>query len=242
MTRLLMSLLGLACSAACAGRVPPDSNCEWPHETAIALDLTKPAQQRHLSDDAQVAEDRAIRYADFHSGPRSGHFAGFDEYGRTRGQCMATLFQMIANSHGVSQEQVRASLEYRRTSLDLAVILSFAVLYGLAASAMAQRLRRRFPFDEGWMAGAVTTAIASAVVSLGGVMVGEIWSTTLEEIRIGNGHLSYRVARIPWTQHRLSFFAGGVVLFWLIAWLQHRATARQAPNSAMRELNPNQIT
>jgi hypothetical protein len=155
---------------------------------------------------------------------------------------MAALFQTIANSHGVTQEQVRESLEYRRTSLDLAVILSFAVVYSLAASGMARRLRRRFPFDEGWIAGTVVTAIASAVVSLGGVMVGEIWSTTVEEIRIGNGHLSYRVARIPWTQHRLSLFAGGVVLFWLIAGLQQRATARQVPGGTVRELNPNQIT
>lgn len=237
-----MSLLLIMCSAACTRRVPPDSNCEWPNETAISLELTNPAQQRHLSDDAQVAEDRAIRYADSHGGPRSGHFAGFDEYGRTREQCMAALFQVIANNHGVTQEQVRKSLEYRRTSLDLAVILSFAVLYGFAASGMARRLRRRFLFDEGWIAGTAVTAIASAVVSLGGVMVGEIWSTTVEGIRIGNGHLSYRVARIPWTQHRLSLFAGGVVLFWLIAGLQQRATAHQTPCSAMRGLTPNQIT
>jgi len=118
-------------SAACNRRVSPNSNCEWPHETAIALDLTKPAQRRHVSDDAGVAEDLAIRYADSHSGPRSGHFAGLEEYARTREQCRAALFQAIADNHGVTQERVRESLEDRRTSFDLAVILSFAVLYGL---------------------------------------------------------------------------------------------------------------
>jgi hypothetical protein len=237
MTQLPMSLLLLACSAACTRRVPPDSNCEWPHETATSIDLTNPAQQRHLSDDAQVAEDRAIRYADSHSGPRSGHFAGFDKYARAREQCMAALFQVIAKNHGVTQEQVRESLKYRRTSLDLGVLLSFAVLYGFAASGFSRRVWRRFPFDEGWVAGAVATVIASAIVSLGGVMVGEIWSTTLEEMRIGNGHLSYRVARIPWNQHRLSLFVCGVVLFWLIAGFQYRTAARQVPGNAGRELN-----
>ena len=201
--------------------------------------MTKPAQQRHLNDDAQIAEDIAIRYADAHTGPRSGHFAGFDQYALTREQCRAALDQVIADDHGVSPEQVRESLAYRRPSFDLAVILSFAVLYGLAASAMARRLRRRFPFDEGWMAGAVTTAIASAVASLGGLMAGEIWSTTLEEIRIGNGHLSYRVARIPWTQHRLSIFAGGVVLFWLIAAIQYRTPLQR---HARAESESNNLT
>lgn len=236
MTRLPMSLLLLVCSAACAQRLPPDSNCEWPHETAISIDLTKPAQQRHPSDDAQVAEDLAIRYADSHTGPRSGHFAGFDEYGRTREQCMAALFQVIANNHGVTQEQVRKSLEYRRTSLDLAVILSFAVFYSFVASSMARRLWRRLPPNEGWIAGTMVTLVTSALVSMAGVGVGEIWSTIAETFRVGSGHLSYRTNRIPWTQHRLGLFVCGIVLFWLMAGIQRRATARHVPGRANRTI------
>ncbi len=176
MKSLLPMLMALVCFPASARGDRPNSNCEWPGETAVSLDLSKSGQQQHLADDAQGAEDLAIRYADSHSGPRSGHFAGFDEYRRTREQCMAALFAVIANTHGVTREQVRESLAHRRTS----------------------------------------------VVSLGGVLLGEIWSFTAENFRVGNGHLSYRVNRIPWTQHRLGLFAGGVVLFWLLAWLHHR--------------------
>jgi hypothetical protein len=134
MSLLLLSLVG------CNRRDPRNSNCEWPQEVATSLDLSKPRQQRHLGDDAQIAEDLAIRYADLHSGPRSGHFAGFAEYGQTRQQCMAALFEMIGKNHGVTTEQVRESLLHRRISLDLAVIVSFALFYGFAANGIARRV------------------------------------------------------------------------------------------------------
>ena len=229
MKRLLpMSLLVLVCFPGCARRDRPNSNCEWPHETAISLDLNKPADQRHLSEDALLAEDLAIRYADSHKGPRSGHFAGLAEYRRTRDQCMVALFEVIGNTHGVTQEQVRQALVYRRTSLDLAVILSFAVLYSFAASGVARRIWRRFPPEEEWMVGALASLLTSAVVSTVGVLLGEVWSLAAETFRIGSSHLSYRVNRIPWTQHRLSLFVGGVVLFWLVAALHYRAGVRGA--------------
>jgi len=224
MARLLaISLLVLVCIPGCARRDRPDSNCEWPHETAIALDLSKERQLRHLNDDAQAAEDLAIRYADAHNGRRSGNFVGLKEYARARDKCMAALFQAIGNNHAVTQTQVRESLAHRRTSLDLAVILSFAVLYGAGASSMARQIWRRFPPDEGRIVGAMITLIASAVVSLAGVLLGEIWSLAIETFRVGNGHLSYRVDRVPWVQHRLGLFVGGVVLFWLVAGFRYRA-------------------
>lgn len=140
---------------------------------------------------------------------------------------MASLFHVIANDHGVTQQQVRESLVRRRASWDLAVILSFAVLYGFVASGMTRRLWRRFPPDEGWFAGAVVTIVTSALVSMAGVLVGEIWSTMAETFRVGNGHLSFRTDRIPWTQHRFGLFVCGVVFFWLIAGLHYREGVRR---------------
>jgi len=232
MTRLIVSLLLLGCFSGCRRRVSANENCEWPQESAAALDLSKPAQRQHLSDDAQFAEDLAIRYADSHRGPNSGHFTDFEEYRRSRQQCMAKLFGVIEKNHSVTEEQVRESLLHRRTSLDFAVIVSFAVLYGFAASGMARRLWRRYPPDEGWITGAVVTVIASAFVSMAGVLVGEIWSEAMEGLRVGTGHLSYRLDRIPWHQHRLSLFVSGVVLFWLVAGLNYRVVARHGAHTA----------
>ena len=129
---------------------------------------------------------------------------------------MAELFEVIGKNHSVTMEQVRESLLHRRTSLDLAVILSFAVFYGFAANGIARRVLRRFPPDEECMMAVLATVITSAVVSTAGVLVGEEWSQVAETFRVGNGHLSYRVNRIPWNQHRLGLFIGGVILFWLI--------------------------
>src|SRR5687768_1640712 len=110
---------------------------------------------------------------------------------------MTALFEVIANKHALTQEQVRRSLVLRRTWLDIGVIVSFAVLYALVASFVARRIWELFPPGEGWIAGAVVVLLASAVVSTGGVLAGEFWSFGIEGIRIGGGHLSYRGNRIP---------------------------------------------
>ncbi len=239
MTRLAAtSLLVLVWFAGCTGHDQRNANCEWPQETAISLDLRNPTQRRHLSDEALVAEDLAIRYADSHSGPRSGHFEGFTEYGQARDQCMTALFSTIARNHGVTSEQVRESLVRRRRSLDLAVILSFAALYGFVANRLARRLCRRFPLHEGWRAALLATIVTSAVVSFIGVLVGEQWSITVEGIRVGNGHLSYRTFRIPWVQHRMELFVAGVFLFWLAAVLGYRVSIRDAGNPGPEPSDP----
>jgi hypothetical protein len=100
------------------------------------------------------------------------------------------------------------------------------MLYGLAASGIARRLFRRYPPGEGWLEMLVAVLFTSAVVSLTGVLLGEVWAFLLETYRLGNDHLSYRADRIPWAHHRLILFVGGVVIFWLIAGLQYRAGVR----------------
>src|SRR5450432_1433006 len=161
MTRLLpLSLLALGGLIGCARDVQPNSDCEWPHEIASGpLNLSQQSQLQHLRDDAEFAEDLGIRYADVRRGPHSGHFEGMPEYGRTRDQCITALFKVIGNSHGVSEEQVRRSLGHRRTSIDLAVMGSFVLLFGFGASLATRRLVRRYPSEDGWTAPVVMTAL-----------------------------------------------------------------------------------
>jgi len=135
---------------------------------------------------------------------------------------MAALFGTIAKNHGVTSEQVRESLLRRRMSFDAAVILSFAAFYWFVADRLARRLSRRFPLHESWPTALASTIGISAGVSFVGVLLGEFWSFMLEGVRLGNGHLSYRAARIPWVQHRMGFFAAGLLLFWLAAALRYR--------------------
>ncbi len=135
---------------------------------------------------------------------------------------MARLFQIVASNHDVTEEQIRWHLAHRPTELDIAVILTFIVLYGWAAIVVVRRVCRRNADHQetsGWIAMMVYTSIITSVV---GVLLGEVWSDLIENVRLGNGHLSYRAERIPWSHHRLGFFVGGVVLFWLLATLHHR--------------------
>ena len=130
----------LVCLAACAGGDRRNTNCEWPPETAISLDLRNARHQQHLSDDALLAEDLAIRYADVHRGLRTGHYAGVAVYEQTRDNCMAALFSTIGKDHAVTSEQVRESLLRRRVSFDAVVLLSFAALYCFVAAHIARRV------------------------------------------------------------------------------------------------------
>ncbi len=218
MTSVLLLLLPAAL-VGCTGGKRIGSNCEWHDETVRWLDLRSQTQQRHLSDDAFVAEDLAIRYADSLGGP---HRLGWDEYHQTRDQCMAALFNVIANNHHVTPGQVRQSLGHRRGRLDLVVVLSFiALYYGVVGRGIASWVHRCFPAGRKWLALAAVS-ISSVTVSSFGVAIGELWSGALEALRVGNGHLSYRVSRIPWNAHRLDIFIVGVILFLLIALLRYR--------------------
>lgn len=145
---------------------------------------------------------------------------------------MAELFAVIGNNHGVTQPQTRQALLYRRPGQVLAVILSFALLYGLAATGIVRLVARRYPIDQGWLEVAVAVLFTSTVVSLTGVLLGEVWAFLLETYRLGDDHLSYRADRIPWAHHCLVLFLGGVVLFWLIAALHYRKSIRARLTSA----------
>ena len=229
MMRALFVFLAGTCLAGCGRSERPAANCKWPEDTASALNLRNRADRQHLNDDALRAEDLAIRYADSVNAPHSGHFQGFAAYTRTTQTCMATLFDMVARNHRVSANAVRESLGYRRAGPDAAIMLFFAALYGLVAYALSRRVCRNFPLDGGSdvAAALVATVMTSMLVSLLAVMIGEWYAITVEMIRVGNGHLSYRTNRVPWTQHRIALFLAGSVSFWLIAGLRYRTEGRR---------------
>ncbi len=56
-------------------------------------------------------------------------------------------------------------------------------------------------------------------------MVGMLWSIVVDEVRLGSGHLSYRMDRILFRQHWAMLFVCGVVIFLLAVLLRSRAKA-----------------
>ncbi len=234
MKRILLLVVTVTL-AGCArpGDHPVSSNCDWTEQDNRALNLENTADRRHLRYDAITAEDVAIRWADKYAGPGSGEFKGFPEYGRRRDECMEALFNGIASHHGVDVALVRQYRLDRNPVLDSAVILGFGVFYALVAYGLAGLVRRRFPPDE-WLAFLIATVAMSLLASVIGVLLGDFWSTAMENLRLNSGHLSYRLARIPWRQHWGALFICGVVVFWLAAAVRSRVGIRANDRPSFR--------
>ena len=210
---LTISLLTLAFLAGCTRPSQPGIGCEW-HEYQ--------GEKRPHREDAEIAEDTAIRYADAHAGLRTGRYEGPELYVATREKCMEVLFAAIAKNHGVPLEKVRQASFERPVLFNACVILAFTLLYGLVAIVIARMVRRRVELEDGVSIVMTVSLIASLLVSGAGAMAGDIWSISAETYRLGNGHLSYRTNQVPWIRCRLWFFFGGLAIYWLIAWYYYR--------------------
>jgi hypothetical protein len=219
-----VTLLSLVFLSACSQRKTND--CEWPAESEPRrLDLARTSDQHHLHDDAERAEDLADRYALSQPGARNAR-----QYSPFYSSCIEKLFTTVAASHGVSTEEVAYFWLRRRTSIDAAVALSFGVFYVLLANAIAREVWRRQGIS-GW-AGVIGIGYASFVMACAGVLLGELWATAIETLRIGNLHLGDRQERIPWSHHyQLEFFVG-LVLFCVVAIVQRQLQVQRSAQGA----------
>lgn len=213
--------------AACAGGERQVRRCEWPTETYRRLDLTRSADRTHLRIDAESAETIAIHYADVSPARQKGR----KEYAQARDECMQSLFGAIARNHALDIEVVRAYTTVRNRRFDALVLISFAVVYALAAYALAGLIARRFGADD-WRLAAVAVIALSFGATIAAMMVFDIWAGTAESLRLGSWHLSYRGDRLPWHHHRVLFFTSSIGLFWLVSLLRYRRQRRLLAGAA----------
>jgi hypothetical protein len=127
---------------------------------------------------------------------------------------MAALFALIADGHRVRPAQVRDALMRRPPAFDLAVFISFFVLYAWIVHLLARWMIAAFGLER-LRSVLVVTLLASGPIGIAGLMSGGLWSSFFEMIRIGNTHMSYRVFRVPWGQHTVGLFAACLGVFWL---------------------------
>jgi hypothetical protein len=132
--RLVVVMVFVLGAVGCIRRDGRNSDCRWPGEIS-----NHTVSARHLSEDAEFAEELAISYADTHFGRHSNS----EEKGSEQDQCMAKLFEEIAKEHDVPVRQVFSSLGRNRAYVDVAEILPFALLYGFAAVIIARMNWRR---------------------------------------------------------------------------------------------------
>lgn len=99
---------------------------------------------------------------------------------------MAALFDDVARTHAVTAKQVRESLGRRRIAFDALDIGSFGILYILTVSVVASRIRGSPMSDNGLLA-VLAVVVVSALVSVIGGGLGDVWSGLWEMVRIGQG-------------------------------------------------------
>jgi hypothetical protein len=208
------------------GDHPISSNCSWIEDDNRTLNLSNISERRHLRNDAATAEDVAIRWADerYHLLP---------EYDSRREQCMESLFSGVASHHGVEVALVRQYSNERDVVADVAVILSFGLLYLGGVYYIVGRIRRRFSEDESanfW----VMTIVLSVGSSLIGLLCGSLWSIAIETYLLNSHHLSYRMNRIPCRRYWLAFLLCGLVAFWSIAFLRSFKRASLSSDQSIR--------
>lgn len=147
---------------------------------------------------------------------------------------MEVLFTKIAALHGVRTDDVIDSASKRDEGVDFAfVFLPMAVFFVFFTYRLCGRM---FQAIDARSSAIIVAFIDSILVSACGVLVGELWALAVETIRIGNNHLSFRTARIPWSNQRGYVFAVGLVLFWITAALRYHWTGRSlnSPHSDLR--------
>lgn len=215
-------LFAIMASIGCIGG-SKDPNCQWPPHQARVLDLSSRSDRRHLADDAQTAEDLAIRHADASRSP--DWQANRGEYRRVREECRARLNASIAQQHSVPLHAVDAAVDDRRVWLDLLVVAAFAGLFiGLTVIVTSSMLRGSLA--ESRMLASAMLLVASLGAGTIGVLGGSVFVGLVESVRLGNGHVSYRVDRVPLRHSRLETFTAGALGFIAIGAVQfHRKRA-----------------
>jgi len=209
----------------CLDRTRVNQSCVWAGDTTFRIDHNIRAHQQHLVQDAQLAEDLAVRYADAAHERRYGSpgHGGLIEHGRVVKACMARLVTTIERTHGVTPQDIQSARPQRNLTYDAGVWLSFVLMYGAASVLAARWLEQRFA-DSPQLLWWVVTALAAVAIGFLGVQLGTMWTMVSEIVRLHNGHFgTFRATRAPWMQHLDAVFVGCAVLFWIIAVVARRA-------------------
>lgn len=219
-----MRCIAILCIAltltGCVRRTGRNIDCYWPGE----FPLSNPTE-RHLSADAEFAEDLAIRYADTHFGPRTLQFESMAVYRQGTQRCAYTLYEAVAATHHVPVASVQNALGKNRTLVDLGEITSFLLLYALASVIAIRRIRSLYPSGDGRTHSLALILFCALAFALAGVLSIDEWVGTMESIRVGTGHMSYRGFRLPWSHHRNLIFGALLAIFWIIAFVNARIAA-----------------
>jgi hypothetical protein len=206
----IVVLIGAGLLVGCSNGLNTD--CQWHEEAASVLRIQDTSDAEHLLRDVELAEELSIRFGDERWGPGPARQRGRDE------QCLVPLFQHIADSHSLSLQDVHSARErIGDRGVNPGVNVPVGLVVALLGAFLLKRIDRRFSvLDEPL---AVASAALLGALLIGGVTVaiGRLWEAVYETIRVGNGHLSYRGLRLPWTLHGIEFAVIATAIFVVVS-------------------------
>jgi hypothetical protein len=189
-----------------------NSDCEWPQEAASVLRIHDKPDAEHLLRDVELAEELSIRFGDERWGPGPARQRGRDEH------CLAPLFQHISNSHSLSLHDVLSARErIGDRGLNLGVNVPVGLVVALFAAFLLRQIDSRFSVLDEPLAVACATLVSALFIGGMTAAIGRLWEAVYETIRLGNGHLSYRGLRLPWTQHAIEFAVVATAMFVVVS-------------------------
>lgn len=177
----ILCLASLVLFCGCLRQQGRNDQCRWPDEAAGILNLHNASDQDYLRDDAQFAEELAIRHTD-----RFRRTHGHIESHQRLVECTGTLFGRIAALHSVNAGVVsQAALQRNKTADFALVFFPMGVVFVLFTYRQCDRIF----LQTGSIAAAMILALFTSILATGcGVLNGEEWALAVETLRIGNGH------------------------------------------------------
>ena len=184
-------------------------------------------KQRVVSSLSRYARGAGLRYADSVAGrvtnPR--HYSA-------RIGCIDASIQQIMRQHSASRAEIAGLTGVRELWIDAVVVfLPMAVLLSFASRFVVKRVVAGYDAEDRWVA-RVMLAVLAPVAAAVGVALTQLWAWDVEMIRIGDGHLGYRVFQIPVFRHELMFWLFALALFSAVAvpltLREHRPASRHS--------------
>lgn len=210
--RLLVALLAVASTTACLDQSRVNPRCQWTDPTRLSrLDLRDAAQRSHLATDVQVAEELGVR-----AGDAVKRQVGVSAAGRVSVACTEQVFGSIMREHGVTRAEIDSVRGARDAWVDIAAVYLPMLLLLAVASDMTVRRLLVIPREDRWLfaAGLVFFAVAASAMAIG---VTQFWAGIVNDLRLGDSHLSYRGFYLPINRHGWIAFFTGIAVFSIAA-------------------------
>ena len=213
--------------AACLSRPRLNSSCRYVGDSAAALHLERAADREHLAQDAQIAEELAMRYGDV-----GRPAVTMDSSLRLRAACFSRLVTTISERHAVSPDEVQAAALRRGAAFDVTVVwIPVAIVLIILSDRVTARVARGMSMEDRAprLVGLALLAPAVAVIVL---ISAQLWSVWAEMIRLGDGHISYRASRLPVAQHGWLVFSCSMAIYACVCATRYFRARREQQLSA----------